>query len=350
MTASTYEFFLIYPITLVDLGKKELESKFKDTSYQELTLHKGGISLVGTLDFGMKLIHQLKIPSNILIRLQHFKARDLPKLYKKLTQFDWKPWLYTQFPRVKVSCKQSRLMHTKKIEKTFFDAISHRLKAQALPKKIIENPIEQTYYLKIDNDEVTLSLQLTVAPLYKRKPFIGQSSVAPLRENFAAAMYFLMTETTPDFDTVIDPMCGSGTILQEANTFGSDSQVISAIPTSYLRKQEKAEHQSIGMDVNNKIIQEHQKEDFGTFSIADAFTNKCINKNSIVITNPPYGERIKLDRPPKQYYTDLIKAIQNNIQPKAIGIIVPDKFRLSFDYKHRLPFNNNSQKVSFYII
>ena len=187
------------------------------------------------MEKGVLLNQILKVPTRILIRLKSFKCRDLPKLFKKIKNIDWSPFLTKTPESIKISCHQSRLFHTDKIEKTFVKALDDYFRGFPPKKKFIDSaknfpPV--SVFIRFENDTCTISLDTSGDPLYKRnkRPFNGK---APIRENYGAALCYslkkeidLLNEKKKGSDFhLIDPMCGSGTFLLESTDWFKPNQI-----------------------------------------------------------------------------------------------------------------------------
>ncbi len=89
MQTDKHNFFLVIPIGFNDIGKNELINKwslyFPAEEVPYYKLQHGGIEVHTSLDYGHALNQILKVPSNILLRLDKFKCRDFPKLFKKIS-------------------------------------------------------------------------------------------------------------------------------------------------------------------------------------------------------------------------------------------------------------------------
>src|SRR5690606_20835551 len=131
----------------------------------------------------------LKIPTRILQRIFQARVRDLPKLYNKFKNFDWRPF-YVDVPLViKVSSANSRLFDDRKIIKAASDGIADSFKA-IQPKKAdiekVKGKSPAALYLRFENDELTVSIDTTGERLNRRgvRTWVGE---APLRESYAQA-------------------------------------------------------------------------------------------------------------------------------------------------------------------
>lgn len=155
----------------------------------------------------------LRGASRVLARIGEFRALHLAQLDKRARKFPWAEFLRRDIPlRVEVSCTRSRIYHQKAAAQRIEGAITDTLGARIDP----EAPLR--LMVRIADDLVTLSLDTSGEGLHKRghKQAIGK---APLRETMAAL--FLRQMGFDGSQSVIDPMCGSGTFVLEAAEIAS---------------------------------------------------------------------------------------------------------------------------------
>lgn len=294
--------YLIIPPGLEDLALKEIQMKLPVVNYQ---ITKGGIEVDVDLEWIARAHLLLKIPTRLLLRLTEFKVRDFPKLYQKMVSFRWNEFLSHPEPQFEISASKSRLNHTGRIEETVRKALSEAQRHQPLSldwKK--KNYPSQTFYLRFHDDLLTMSLDLTGEPLYKRGVQVIKGE-APLRENFAAAFVLELFEglTTPI--TIVDPMCGSATFLTEATHFFQPlhkrpfafetapffkGQLVPKITVD----QKLPIKEARGFDINAELINKIDHPEI-KIEVLDSLKAKLpIESDKVMICNPPYGERIKV--------------------------------------------------------
>lgn len=148
----------------------------------------------------------LRTATRVVVRVASFRARRFDHLEREAARVEWDRWLDPTRPvRFRVTSTASRLYHT--------DAISQRLHRFA-PRLATDEPAEdqQLVVVRVDHDEVTLSVDSSGVALHKRgwRTEIGK---APLRETLAAA---LLLAAPYEGSALVDPFCGSGTIPIEA--------------------------------------------------------------------------------------------------------------------------------------
>ena len=358
-----YKFFLIIPPGLEDLALKELELKCPATC--EVT--KGGLTCEGDLTWMEKAHTHLKIPTRILMRLTEFKVRDFPKLYQKMCSFGWNEFLSHPQPEWEISCSKSRLNHTGRIEETIKGALNEAQKRQPLSKDWEKKGfLPQTFYVRLVDDLLTLSLDLTGEPLYKRGLQVIKGE-APLRENFAAAFAFEMLRDINQEVTLVDPMCGSGTLLTEALTF---HRPLHLRPFAFesspfykgrlLRLSDEIKPfpiaQARGLDINGELLSKIKTDLPIVFENQDSLKVPITSNHRLVmICNPPYGERIKIEGKRGRFLLEAwLKFLQTD-QPLRFGWVLPsdmdDLFQKPQGYKlmSKRHLKNGGMAVTFWI-
>lgn len=169
----------------------------------------GGVTLRGGWPEVWRANLELRGAGRVLVRLGAFRAFHLAQLAKRARRLAWTDVLVPGTPvRVEASAgKGSRIYHAGAAAERLEAAITEALG----PAKAEVPPV--TVKLRIDNDLCTVSLDTSGAPLHKRghKEAVNK---APLRETMAALM--LRACGFKGREPVVDPMCGSGTLVIEA--------------------------------------------------------------------------------------------------------------------------------------
>ena len=362
-----YPLFLIIPPGLEDLALKEVELK---CPISPIGLHKGGLSLETDIDWIVKAHTTLKIPTRILMRLTSFKVRDFPKLYQKFSNFKWTPYLSHPEPEWEITCAKSRLNHTGRIEETVKEALKEAMKKQPLGKDWEKkNYSPQTFYIRLMDDELTLSLDLSGTPLYKR----GMQKIkgeAPIRENFAAAFAFEIFQNINTPAVLIDPMCGSATLLTEALTFHQPLHLrkfafeeAPFFKGKLVKLPEGSEplkiSEALGFDINGDLVEKVSEELKGSLPLklrtSDSLKEKLTECESIILCNPPYGERIKIQGKRGSFLKEAWEKYLTIDKPLRFGWVLPsdmdDLFAKPIGYKMlaKRHLKNGGMAVTFWI-
>lgn len=142
-----------------------------------------------------------RVATRVLVRVARFKADGFDTLTAGLARIDWPAWLPAGGVEVSASTDgKSKLFHT--------GAIAERVAAQ-----IGRGEGTQQILVRVQRDVATISIDATGAALHKRG-YRGPAGKAPMRETLAATLL-----GAAEWDVkkpLVDPFCGSGTILIEA--------------------------------------------------------------------------------------------------------------------------------------
>lgn len=255
----------------------------------------------------------------ILKPIHTFKASDADELYEEAKKFDWDQLLNPKKTFAIDSVVYSdEFRHSKFVTYRVKDAIADYFneKYGSRPSIRLTNA-DILLNVHIYKDQVTLSLDSSGESLHKRGYRTAQTD-APINEVLAAGL-ILKTGWKGD-SNFIDPMCGSGTFLIEAaliarninpGVFRSnfafetwpdfDQEIFETIYNDDSSEKE-FDYKIYGSDISPKAIA------IATRNIKSAGVGKYIDlktmpfqdyteapENGILITNPPYGERIAAD-------------------------------------------------------
>jgi putative N6-adenine-specific DNA methylase len=330
-------FFLVVAPGFESLAVEELNIKIPGLKI--LNVEKGGVLVETSMDVGVLFNLVLKIPTTVLLRIAEFKCRDFPKLYQKVSNIRWAKYLVGSEFNLSVASSKSRLLHEKKIEKAVKEGIERHFEKQ--PPKKVNTPFAFEVNVRFFDDICTISLNLSGEPLFKRG-YKKQSAKAPIRENLAAALYFSLQREFRNIDTLFDPMCGTGSLLLEAQYFWRQSQQREFafqkkedwLPAKISISDELATIKNFyGFDVDSKSIQDTKQslgkvKDNWSLEVKDILKDKpsdLLGDVTVFITNPPYGERLKLPSKPQVYYKELLQCILA-YKPAGGGIILPKMY------------------------
>ncbi len=355
--------FLIIPPGLEDLALRELLEKLPEVSR---TVMKGGIEVEADLDWMVKAHLLLKIPVRILLRISESKVRDFPKLHQKIVKFPWKDYLSHPEPQWEITCRKSRLMHTGRIEETIQKALVEAMIKQPLSqdwKK--KNYSPQTFYVRFEDDMMTLSLDLSGEPLYKRNLQVIKGE-APLRENYAAALLYELFDGVEEEKSLADPMCGSGTFLLEAATFHLPlherkfsfeeapffkGKLVRLPPPTKPLPIKSLSGIEIQEEIYSKTVKPLKKFDI-LVKNADSLVESITA--DFMICNPPYGERIQISG---KRGTFLKTALQKFLEdgPEQFGWLIPSDMEdlvpkvENYKLKSKRRFRNGGMAVTFLV-
>ncbi|MDR1980543.1 MAG: THUMP domain-containing protein [Tannerellaceae bacterium] len=274
------------------------------------------VSFTGDRELLYKANFYCRTALRILKPVYHFKAKDADTVYRRVKEVAWEDYLSVDKTFAIDSVIHSEdFSHSKFVAYRTKDAIVDYFmeKYDKRPSVRVNNP-DLYINIHISHDDCTLSIDSSGESLHKRGYRIEQTE-APLNEVLAAGM-ILKTGWRGD-SHFVDPMCGSGTLLIEA------AMIALNIPPGIYRK-EFAFEKWVDFDAElfDRIYNDEQDERPFTFKcygsdispVAIEIAEKNIRgaglikyielkvlpfqqfaeapRPGIMVTNPPYGERI----------------------------------------------------------
>lgn len=274
----------------------------------------------------------------ILKPIKEFKANDADDLYDVVKAIDWSQYMDVNNTFLVESVIFSdNFRHSKFVAYRVKDAIADywRDKTGDRPNVGISNP-DIRINVHIAEDLVTLSLDSSGESLHQRG-YKTATVAAPINEVLAAGL-ILLTGWDGECD-FIDPFCGSGTIVIEAalialNVYPGvfrkeyafekwkdfDSDLFDRIYNDDSQERE-FDHKIYGYDINRQTVaiatdnvRNAGVKDIVTIEQRDFYEFEQPLDKAIMVTNPPYGDRITTD----DIY-DLYETIGKNLKQKFVG-------------------------------
>lgn len=282
----------------------------------QVQIGRRAVSFSGDLGFMYKANLHCRTALRILKPIYTFRADSTDAVYDQVKKFEWSKHIdVNQTFSIDAVVYSDNFKHSKFLTYRVKDAIVDYFteKSEKRPSVRLTNP-DIYINVHVAQDRCTISLDSSGESLHKRGYRLDQTE-APLSEVLAAGM-ILKTGWRGETN-LIDPMCGSGTLLIEA------AMIALNIPPGIHRKEfafekwsdfdeelfdeiynddsrEKVfEFKIYGSDISPKAIQ------ISEANIKRAGVSKYIElktvglqqisdipENGILITNPPYGERI----------------------------------------------------------
>ncbi len=263
---------------------------------------------------------------SVLMHVADFRIRTKDDLYREGSKISWDRYLDPDdtFSIVPV-VNSPYFSHTGYPGLILKDAIADyfRKKSGRRPSVNAANPVI-VVNLHISNDSVTVSIDSSVIPLFKRG-YRQEQTVAPLNEVLAAGILLLSQWNASA--SLLDPMCGSGTIPIEAGLlacrippgkfrkfFGFqrwkdyDAELFDKIKSEEDIKIVSSAVRISGSDISENAISQARAnasyaglKDVISFEVADFNNLKGSDDNGYLIFNPPYGERLLPDDTDKLY-------------------------------------------------
>ncbi|MGC8304639.1 THUMP domain-containing class I SAM-dependent RNA methyltransferase [Leuconostoc mesenteroides] len=317
----------------------------------------------------------LRTADRIKIIVGEFDATTFDQLFEGVKALPWEDYLNydSEFP-VAGRSKKSELFSVPDVQAITKKAIVNRLQeAYHIRTRLPENGYFAQLEVMIDKDHVMVTLDTTGESLFKRGYRVNKGG-APLKENFAAALV-LLTNWHPD-RPFVDPTTGSGTIAIEAALIGRNiapglirdfdiesmdwfdkklsDEVRDTAETQadYDRTldiegfdidenmvdiaRENAKHAGLGQDITFKQL-----------AAKDWTTDKL---NGVLVTNPPYGERLGELEAARELYEQM-GSVYRNLPSWSKYILTSDlEFEKSYGEKatKRRKLYNGALRVDYF--
>lgn len=270
----------------------------------------------------------LRTADRVLIKIAEFDASTFDELFDGVFAINWRDWLSVD-QRVVVSAKsvKSKLFALSSLQSLAKKAIVEKLKKSYKVATIDEQGSEAKIEISLKNDVATVCIDTSGAGLHKRgyRDLVG---AAPLKETIAAAM-IMLSVWNPD-RPFVDLFCGSGTLPIEAAMIGLniapnmnrdfavqgfkffDQQVFDNVLQKAKDNVVDRQLKIMGFDIDKGAIslslrharragvENHihfQQQDFKDFSTK--------HKYGVIVSNPPYGERLMTEKEVRFLYKDL---------------------------------------------
>ncbi len=258
---------------------------------------------------------RLRTGERVLLELGRFEAKSFDSLFEQTRALPWERWIPRDaaFP-VAGHSLNSTLFSVPDCQKIIKKAIVERLKSRYHLSWFEESAETVQIRFSLMKDQVSLCLDTSGEGLHKRG-YRPAHNAAPLRETLAAAMVSLSRYRGRD--EFVDPFCGSGTIPIEAamiarNLAPGRNRHFAAMDWRSLDqrvwRQERelaasaeyhGNYRILGTDLDPKAIamakanaERAGVSDIVRFEVADARQFERVTERGVIVTNPPYGERI----------------------------------------------------------
>jgi 23S rRNA (guanine2445-N2)-methyltransferase / 23S rRNA (guanine2069-N7)-methyltransferase len=345
--------FATVPKGMEPLLTNELHDTFK---VSQISPTRAGVAFQGTMTQIYQICLWSRIANRILLPLSTFAAPEPQALYEGVQTIRWYEHMTPNDSlAVDFTSRHSQLQHTHfgalKVKDAIVDQFRNRYQLRPNIKRQQPN-IRINVHL--EHDQATVSIDLTGDSLHRRG-YRSSSGPAPLKENLAAAI--LLWANWPQIAAqggqLLDPMCGSGTLLIEAAWIAAD--IAPGLLRSYFGLLHWRQH-----DANlwaNLLAEAQQRQVEGLLQLPQ-ITGYDIDKAAIrnalaqveragltgkihlekravaqltalptpglLVTNPPYGERLGDYEATKQLYSHLGEVLRTQFQGWQAAVVAGD--------------------------
>lgn len=283
-------------------------------------VENGRVRFEGGVDAIARTNLWLRSADRIKIIVGQFPARTFEELFQGVFALDWENYLPLgcKFPISKAKCVKSKLHNEPSVQAISKKAVVKKLQKHfSRPEGVPLQEVGAEFKIEVSilKDLATIMIDTTGSSLFKRGYRVEKGG-APIKENMAAAILQL-SNWYPD-KPLIDPTCGSGTFCIEAAMLAKN--IAPGLKRSFafeewpwvddqlvadLRKEAQVAMKSdlvldiAGSDIDARMVEIAKKNAFAAgvdqdivfkqMRVQDLRTDKI---NGVIISNPPYGERL----------------------------------------------------------
>ena len=348
-----------------------LEAELRTLGFADAAASTGGVRFTAN-SHGLALANlQSRLASRIVVRIAEFKALAFHELERAARKVEWSRMLAPGATfRLRVTAKKSRLYHSDAIAERVADAIcrsvsgARRVDGPAKDEDELDERGDhsgphtvgvapdaasaQLFVVRFDHDRCTVSADAS-GELLHRRGYRQAVAKAPLRETLAAAV--LAAVRYDPAKPLVDPFCGSGTILIEAammarriapgskRSFAAERwPEMGAAPWREVREAAaraelpKAVSVIVGSDRDAGAIEAALSNAERAGVLDDLVLVQrplsalvLLEPAGLLATNPPYGTRLSERAPLRDLYARLGQVLRESGAGWRVGMISADR-------------------------
>jgi putative N6-adenine-specific DNA methylase len=296
-----------------------LAQELRQIGGNDIRIGKRAVYFTADKDLMYKANLRLRTALRILIPLRNFKARNEEELYWGIKAVKW-PELFDVSKTFVVKASTSGPVHTHSQYAALRckDAIADSFRESTGSRpSVSKDNADVVVHLRIFNDDVTVSLDSSGEPLHRRG-YRHPDAQAPLNECLAAGM--LLLAGYEGLHTLVDGMCGSGTLCIEAALMAQrispgllregfsfmhwrdyDEELYGVIHQATVNRISERNVSIVGIEKDFRTVnmaresaQKAGMEELIDFRFRDFFHEPPPPAPGLLVLNPPYDERMKL--------------------------------------------------------
>ncbi len=329
--------------------------EFRRMGFEAVTAENGRVLLEGNLNMLARANINSRFAERILINMGEFDAVSFTELFEGVKALSWENFIGIRdsFPVVSGWSINSELHSIPDCQSIIKKAVVERLKLKYNVSWFEETGPEYKIRFSIHKNRVTMMIDTSGEGLHKRG-YRRNSNSAPIKETLAASMCDL-ARIYPDTH-LYDTFCGSGTILIEAAMMATKmapglrryfaAERFGFIPVEVWREERtraqdlilhNIDFEGYGFDIDDNAL-ELTRENAAKAGVgkyikvkkADISDFKAPEERSLIITNPPYGERLLDVREAERLYRIMGEKFEIGDGRKAFIISPHDEFEKHF--------------------
>ncbi|PKP26020.1 MAG: RNA methyltransferase [Bacteroidetes bacterium HGW-Bacteroidetes-2] len=336
-------------------GFEELLAKeLRDLGAQDIVIGTRNVMFKGDTGFMYKANLCLRTAIKILKPIHTFKVKNEHDLHRKIYEINWEQYMSSEDSiAIEATLFSENFTHSQYVVHKVKDGIVDKFRDTTGVRPNIDTVHPNLRInIHIQTDVCTVSLDSSGGSLHLRG-YRTVTNIAPINEVLAAGL-ILHSGWTGQCD-LLDPMCGSGTILIEAamiacnippninrKEFGFqhwvdyDETLFLAIEASVLKRIRNFDFKIIGYDKAPSAVMKSKEniknanlEEFITVHERNFFdTEKEGDAPLYLIFNPPYDERLSIDM--EDFYTDIGDTLKRGYSNSQAWFITANLEALKF--------------------
>jgi 23S rRNA (guanine2445-N2)-methyltransferase / 23S rRNA (guanine2069-N7)-methyltransferase len=304
-----------------------LADEIKSLGGEQVVQKPEGVYFSASIELGYKISLWTRLATRVMLKLGEGEALNKDQLFKAASSINWLEHFTsdTTFAIDFVGYSEE-IRNSQFGGLTIKDAIVDQFREQGHERPNVDKKSPQiSFQARLLRDHVFIYLDFSGRGLFQRG-YREHSGAAPLKENLAAALIIRSGWLTDTSKPLVDPMCGSGTILIEAvsmatkqapsihrASWGFESWLkhdedlwqgqLNKAKNDSVTALNDAQHSSLkvfGVDIDPRVINTAQQNTRNA-NVQRFIEFKCQNTNDMknayghsgtILFNPPYGERI----------------------------------------------------------
>lgn len=301
-----------------------LAQELKNLNASQVVQKPEGVYFTASIEQAYSICLYCRLSTRILLRLGEGDAENKEQLFASAANINWSEHFSSDHTfAIDFVGTSDEIRNTQFGALTIKDALVDHFRDQGLARPSVDKASpEISFQARLLKQKVAIYLDFSGRSLFKRG-YREHSGAAPLKEHLAAAIITRSGWLDDTSNPLVDPMCGSGTILIEAILMAANyapgidrakwgfdfwlghqneawqTHLIEAKEKSHLGL-EKLKAKVFGVDIDSRVIKTAQEnarsvgvQKFIEFSCRDINNlNNGFGHNGTFLFNPPYGERI----------------------------------------------------------
>lgn len=304
-----------------------LADEIKSLGGEQVVQKPEGVYFSASIELGYKISLWTRLATRVMLKLGEGEALNKDQLFKAASSINWLEHFTSETTfAIDFVGYSEEIRNSQFGGLTIKDAIVDQFRDEGFERPNVDKKSPQiSFQARLLRDHVFIYLDFSGRGLFQRG-YREHSGAAPLKENLAAALIIRSGWLADTSKPLVDPMCGSGTILIEAVAMAT-KQAPSIYRASWgfeswLKHDEDlwqgqlnqakndsatalndAQHSSLkvfGIDIDPRVINTAQQNTRNA-NVQRFIEFKCQNTNDMknayghsgtILFNPPYGERI----------------------------------------------------------